>query len=473
MGDHFDVIVIGTGPAGHKAAIQAAKAGRRVLVVEKERAIGGSCVHHGTIPSKTLRETAQYFRGLRARGLRIDLDEEVKIRGLMTRLRDVLSAHDEFLAGQLDRNGVQREHGRGRFVSPREIEVQKVRGESPRFTADVIVLAPGSTPRTPPQVPVDHQSILDSDSILSINYLPRTLTVLGGGVIASEYASIFAALGVAVTMIDKWPRPLGFLSEDLTERFVESFESNPGCRFLGERQLLSVRWDGVSQVETELEDGTVFHSEKLLCALGRVARLDDLNLEAAGLSATDRGLLEVDADCRTAVPHIYAVGDVIGPPALASAAMEQGRRAMRHALCMPADDVAERIPSGIYTIPEISIIGLSEKQAVEAHGAAVTGIAHFGELARGQIACSTDGFLRLIADGSGRRLLGAEVFGEGATELVHVAQMALANSCDVDVFIENIFNFPTLGEAYRVAAIDIARKRDSLPAPTGSPESVL
>ncbi len=464
----FDVIVIGSGPAGHKAAIQAAKAGKRTLLVEKELGVGGACVHHGTIPSKSLRETAVYFQGLTARTdgvIEIKIPEHLQLASLMHRMEQVVAAHERFMAHQLERNRVEQWHGRGRFTSPHEVEVTSVRGQTRRARGETIVIATGSRPRTPREIPVDHEHVLDSDSILSLIYLPKSLTVLGAGVIASEYASIFGALGVEVTMIDKGDRPLGFLDRELTERFAQRFESGGKCRFLGGRKHKSVAWDGVAQVVTELDDGTVVRSEKLLCALGRVANLEELNIAAAGLAATERGLLAVDEHCRTAVPHIYAAGDVIGPPSLASSSMEQGRRAMRHALGMALTHAPETIPVGIYTIPEMASIGLTEQQVVEKHGGALVGRADFKELARGQLTGQTDGLLKLVCDPQGEYVLGTQILGEGATELIHLAQLAIMASIPVDTFVESIFNFPTLAEAYRVAALDVQSKRRLVRAP--------
>lgn len=460
--DIFDVVVIGSGPAGQKAAVQAAKAGKKVLVIERDRGVGGSCVQRGTIPSKTLRESAVHFAGMRIRSqgvLDLDIPAGVQLASLMSRMESVVEAHMRYMKAQLERNGITQWHGRARFLSPDELEVTDVRGNKRQVLARIVVVATGSRPRTPPEVPVDHENILDSDSVLSTMYLPRTMTVLGGGVIASEYASIFACLGVAVTMVDRCQRPVGFLDPELTERFRESFERRRGCRFLGGRTAESVRWDGVSQVVTELDDGTTLHADKMLCALGRVANVEGLDLEAAGLQVTERGLIAVDERCCTAVPHIYAVGDVIGAPSLASTSMEQGRRAMCFALGLPVADAADTIPMGIYTIPEMASVGLSEQQARERHGDVLVGRANFAELARGQIAGATEGLLKLVADNEGRRLLGAQIVGEGATELIHLAQMALMTDFEVAGFVRSIFNFPTMAEAYRVAALDIAMQR--------------
>ncbi|MCA8942243.1 MAG: Si-specific NAD(P)(+) transhydrogenase, partial [Planctomycetes bacterium] len=454
--NHYDLIVIGSGPAGHKAAIQGSVTGKRVLLVERAKGVGGECVRHGTIPSKSLRETAVQLSSLRGRLLdvaRLELTEQTRVDSLMTRLDEVTSSHDHFLTEQLTRNHVEFRHGRARFLSDREIEVQTVRGEADRFTADYFVIAVGSRPRTPADVPVDHEHILDSDSWLSLNYLPRSLIVLGSGVIACEYASTFASLGVEVTLVDKWPAPLGFLDRRMSRFFVERFETNRGCEFLGEQHYTHIQWDGVSSVRMFLESGRILEADKLLCALGRVANIAGLGLEDAGVELSDRGHVAVDEFGRTSVPHIYAAGDVIGPPALASTSAHQGRRAVRHAFGLPLGSPPEMIPAGLFTIPEISTIGLTEAQAVEQHGGAICGEADFAELARAQINRTTDGYLQLVSDPTGRKVLGVHVIGEGATELIHVAQVAMLAGLEVDSFIETIFNFPTLSEAYRVAAL--------------------
>ena len=459
--ERWDIVVIGSGPAGQKAAIQGAKAGRKVLVVEQDSSVGGACVHHGTIPSKTLRETAVALTGLRRRSghvFEVTLREDLRIASLLARVDQVIVAHERFLVRQLERNGVELWHGRARFASPRELEVEGVDRRVRRARGDVFVIATGSRPRTPPEVPIDHEHVLDSDSILSMRYLPASLTVIGAGVIASEYASVFSALGVKVTMIDRGARPLGFLDPEIVDRFLQAYRRTGG-QFLAGRSATSVIWDGLSTVQTTLDDGSVVESEKLLYALGRVANVEQLRLDAAGLATTPRGLLAVDEHLRTSQPHIYAVGDVIGPPSLASSSMEQGRRAICHALELPVGGAAELIPVGVYTIPEMSSVGLTEEQVIERFGRAIVGRARFDELARGQIAAIEDGMLKLVAGPDGRRLLGVQIVGEGASELIHLGQMALASGASVDMFVDSIFNFPTLAEAYRVAALDIAGRR--------------
>ncbi len=459
---HFDVLVIGSGPAGQKSAIQAAKANKSVLLVEQEVGLGGACVYRGTIPSKTLRETAVSFSGFQKRTegvIDLKIPDNLQLASLMSHMDKVIQAHGDFMTAQIDRNKVEKWHGKARFHSANEIEVQIIRGEKRLVSADIIVIATGSRPRTPDDIPVDHEHILDSDSILSLLYLPKSLTVLGSGIVASEYATIFGSLGVQVTMVDKYDLPLGFLDPELSQRFTAHFREELGCKFYGGVQVEEVSWNGVDAVETRLSNGQVVRSEKMLCAQGRVANVDDLGLESAGLAANSRGLLDVNAHCQTLLPHVYAVGDVIGPPALAASSMEQGRRALCHALGLPVSSNAQDLlPMGIYTIPEMASIGLTHGQATEKFAAALVGRAEFSELARGQIACSTDGFLKLVSDDKGEKVLGVQILGEGATELIHVGQMAMMGGQSVQTFVENIFNFPTLAEAYRVAALDVLRQ---------------
>ncbi len=452
----FDIIVIGAGPAGQKAAIQGAKAGKRVALIERERGIGGSCVYRGTIPSKTLRESALQLDRLKSAGAAFDfsLKPDIQIATLLSRLEDVISAHDTFMSRQLRRNGISLLHGRAGFLDAHTIEMLTVDGGRQSLTADAIILATGSRPRNPENIPVDHEHILDSDSLLSMIYLPRSLTIIGGGVIGCEYASIFALLGTQVTLIDRAPSPLQFMDHELVTHFVKLFEQQGG-RYLGGQQILEVRWDGAAHVVTTLKDNPPVKSEKLLVALGRQANIEDLNLAAAGLTATEKGTVSVNQFCQTDVPHIYAVGDMVGAPALASKAMEQGRRAARHAMNLPVGDAASTIPLGIYTIPEMASIGLDEEAARERYRNPLIGRAKFEEVARAQISGAGQGLLKMVADPSGEQLLGVQIVGDSATELVHVGQSALQQGATIESFIDNIFNFPTYAESYRIAALDI------------------
>jgi NAD(P) transhydrogenase len=323
----------------------------------------------------------------------------------------------------------------------------------------VVIIASGSRPRAPEHLRIDHAHILDSDSILSLAYLPRSLLVIGGGVIASEYAAMFAALGCKVTQADQLDQPLAFLDPELTAFYLDELRRNGG-EYISRAQAVSARWDGVSQVRTEFKDGRAILADKVLVALGRRANVDDLNLDTVGIRLTEGGHVRVDENLETTAPGVYAAGDVIGPPSLASVSMEQGRRAASHALglLVPSDPVS-RLPAGVYTIPEIATVGLDEHGARRHFGGAVVGRARFEEVARGQIDGSQRGLLKLIADAGGRRVVGVQIAGDGATELVHIGQLGLAAEMEVDAYVENVFNFPTMAEAYRIAALDIVRQR--------------
>ncbi|MCX5724588.1 MAG: Si-specific NAD(P)(+) transhydrogenase [Nitrospirae bacterium] len=456
---HYDIAVIGSGPAGQKAAIQGAKAGKRVAVIDREPGIGGGCVYRGTIPSKTLRESALQLERTKQCSATLDIrvPPNILVAPLMRRVDEVITAHGLYMENQLKRNGISFFHGRARFCSSTELELLSINGSTQVISADTIVIATGSRPRAPVEIPIDHEHILDSDSILSMIYLPRSLTVLGGGVVASEYASIFSTLGVHVTIIDRADRPLQFFDKELVHMFIQSFEQQGG-RYCAGQAIKDVRWDGISQVVTTLQDGQVIKSDKMLVALGRQPNLEDLNLSATGLSLTEKGTLSVNEHCQTAVPNIYGAGDLLGPPGLASSAMEQGRRTICHSLGLPEGRSSD-IPIGIYTIPEMASIGLDEAAGRTRYREVLVGRARFDEIARGQISGICNGLLKLVADPTGEYLLGVQIIGEGATELIHVGQIALRHAATIDSFVENIFNFPTLAEGYRIAALDIAGQR--------------
>ncbi len=456
----YDVLVIGSGPAGQKSAVQASKAGQSVAIIERDSLFGGACVHRGTIPSKTLRENALRVKHMRQNAALADfeLSEATEMVTLIDRLDDVLKSHDRYMRKQIDRNKIDRIHGRASFVDSHTMKITKVDGDTVDVSVSKVILAVGSYPRKPDNIPIDHEHIFDSDSILSMLYLPASLTVLGGGVIASEYASIFQALGVKVTMIDRYPTPLGFLDSDMTDTFVKAFKSMGGT-WLGKQNVEKVYWDEVSEVVTECADGTIVRSQKLLCAAGRLANVDGLQLENAGLSLNEKGLISVDDMLCTEVENIYAAGDVIGPPSLASASMEQGRRAACNALGIKIGGMSQLIPAGIYSIPELSSVGLTEKQAREQYGNIIVGTAKFAEVARGQISGNTEGLLKIVADSKGEKILGVMLVGEGSTEVIHIGHMAMLCNADVDIFVESTFNFPTLAEAYRIAALEILSQR--------------
>ncbi len=457
MKTHYDTLVIGSGPAGQKAAIQLAKSGQRVAVCERLREIGGACVHQGTIPSKALRERAVERGKINARLLALNrpvLDQSISVAELIGEMSEVVAAHDRYMTDQLRRNDVDIIHGRASFIDKNSIHVLTTTGRQETFSATSFVIAAGSKPRDPDNVDIDHENIFDSDSILTLAYLPQTMVVLGGGVIACEYASIFAMLGCKVTLVDRYPQPLGFLDQDLTSCFVTAFERRGGT-FLGGVEMVKCVFDGVSQVETHLADGAVLKSDKVLCAQGRIADLSSLAINNAGLRLNDRLLLDVDEYGQTSQPNIFAAGDVIGPPSLASASMEQGRRAACRILGIEVGVLGRVVPSGIYSIPELASVGLTEAQAREKYTDVVVGKSDFREIARGHIANTMDGMLKLVVSGDGI-VRGVHVVGVNATDLVHIGQMGMLQDADINIYIENVFNFPTYAENYRVAALGAA-----------------
>ena len=452
----YDLFVIGSGPAGQKAAIAAAKAGWRVALCEQLREIGGACVQFGTIPSKALRERAvQRTRALRevSRIAPSFLPPGTGVSQLIGEMGAVVKAHDRYMTAQLKRNQIDIIHGRASFTESHRVQVRYTNGQMDSFGARHFLIATGSTPRDVDNVAVDHEHIYDSDSILSLAYLPQSMVVLGGGVIACEYASIFALLGVEVTLVDRYPSPLGFLDADLTVHFLEAFRANGG-HFLGDTELDHVAFDGVSKVGTFLKNGMSLKTDKVLCALGRVAQVGGLNLDALGVELDARRLIPVDDVGRTSVPHVFAAGDVVGPPSLASASMEQGRRAACAMLGVDPGSPWSHTPAGIYSVPELACVGMTEAQVVDEFGSAAVGRADFKEIARGLIADSPSGMLKLVASPDGR-LRGVHIAGVQATELIHIGQAAIVSEAPVTDFVENIFNFPTYAESYRVAALQL------------------
>jgi NAD(P) transhydrogenase len=456
MSDTFDWVIIGAGPGGLKAAACAAQAGARVAVIEREPRIGGACVHRGTIPSKALREAARQLQRffVQAASFGMVMPSELQFAHVRGRLDRVIDSNVRSLVDELAALGVTRIHGSARFVESHAIEVRNPAGQVRRIDASHFVIATGSRPRQPPEIEIDHEHILDSDSVLGLEYLPHSMVILGGGVIACEYASILASLGVLVTLVDRASRPLAFLDPDLSQGFLDAFASLGG-RYIGTTNVRSVECDGTANTTTVLETGEELTAEKVMVALGRVPYTAGLGLDAVGVAIDRQGRVTVDGHGRTSAPHVYAVGDVVGPPALASFSMEQGRRAVMHALGGGDEVVAPIVPIGIFTIPELAAVGESEQAARTRLGDVIVGRADFSRLARGQITDEPDGFLKLIADPSGERLLGVGIVGEGATELVHMGQLVMLGSGRVRELVDAVFNFPTMAEAYRVAALDV------------------
>jgi NAD(P) transhydrogenase len=463
--ESFDFLCVGSGPAGQKAAIQAAKAGFRAAIIEREAQVGGSCLLSGTIPSKALREQALRYRRMQgsASSLAVELRGDAPLSALLHGVDIVIAAQDRYLQAQLARNHVELIRGHGVFRDANCIEVQRLDGSRIILRAARVLLATGSRPRHVPAVEVDHEHILDSDSILSLPYIPRSMAVLGSGVIACEYASIFAALGCAVTMLDKAPEPLGFLDPALRAGFLAGFQAMGG-RYLGGAEVAGARFDGFSQVEVQLRGTDVLRADIVFAAFGRVANLDGIGLDRLQLAINSRGHVQVDARFETNIPGIFAAGDAIGPPALACAAADQGRRAALAALGLPPPAATSLVPSGVYTIPEIACVGVTQTEAAAKKMDLIVGRADFSEVARAHIAGEPSGFLTLLCDRSTGRVLGVQVIGEGATELVHLGQAAIAAGATADFFIEQIFNFPTMTEAYRIAAFDVLKQRSMQPS---------
>ncbi|MBN8905555.1 MAG: Si-specific NAD(P)(+) transhydrogenase [Rhodospirillales bacterium] len=451
-----DFIVLGSGPAGRRAAIQAAKAGRSVLVIEKGRRVGGVSVHTGTIPSKTLRETVLNLTGWRERGFygrAYRVKKDISAKDLMTRLHMTLDHEVDVLEHQFARNAVTTVRGTGRFVDPHHVEVTLENGDVRTVRGEKILIAVGTRPHRPKEVPFNGVNVLDSDEIIEPSHLPRSLTVVGGGVIGVEYATIFSALDVAVTLVESRPRFLEFLDDELVEDFVHQLRDRGiAIRFGTKVDHIEFEHDWPVTI---LDNGRRIRSEMLLYAAGRVGATDTLNLEACGITPDARGRLKVDPKTfQTEVPHVYAAGDAIGFPSLASTSMEQGRIAACHAFDIAMPPAPEFFPYGIYAVPEISTVGMSEEEVRKRGIPYECGLARFRETSRGHIMGLTTGMMKLIFSLKTRRLLGVHIVGEGATELVHIGQAVLNLHGTLDYFIENTFNYPTLAEAYKIAALD-------------------
>jgi len=456
MAQHFDLIVIGSGPAGRRAAVQAAKLKKSVLVIEKGRRVGGVCVHTGTIPSKTLRETVLNLSGWRERGFygRAHRNKEViTAEDLRRRLHITLDHEVEVLEHQFARNSVTCVAGAARFLGPNAIEVTGESGEVRHYHGDRIILAVGTHPYRPAHIPFDGESIVDADEILDLKHLPRSLVVIGASVIGIEYATIFSALDVKVTVIEPGASLLAFVDRELVDEFIHDLrDRGVSLRFNSKAVLVEKLGD---RCLVQLDDQRQVVSDMVLFAAGRAGATASLNLGAAGLAADERGRIAVDkATFRTNAPHIYAVGDVIGFPSLASTSMEQGRIAACHAFGAEAHAPPEFFPYGIYSVPEISTVGMTEEQVREKGIPYEAGIARFRETSRGHIMGLNSGFMKMIFALDTRRLLGVHIVGEGATELIHIGQAVLNLGGGLDYFVENTFNYPTLAEAYKIAALD-------------------
>jgi NAD(P) transhydrogenase len=454
----YDLLVIGSGPGGQKAAIAAAKLGRRAAVIERMGTVGGVCINTGTIPSKTLREAVLYLTGLNMRelyGQNYRVKEDITVADLLSRTQHVIGREIEVIRGQLHRNHVQLFQGTGRFEDSHAVTVQGELGER-TVTAAHIIIATGTTPARPSAVEFDGRRVLDSDGILTLAEIPRSMVVVGAGVIGIEYASMFAALGSRVTVVEQRDRMLDFCDSEVIEALKFHLRDLSVSFRFGEK--VATVESGERGTVTTLVSGKRIPADTVMYSAGRQGATGDLNLEAAGLEADARGRIAVDEFYRTAMPHIYAVGDVIGFPALAATSMEQGRLAAYHACGEPANSLVDLQPIGIYTIPEISYCGQSEDQLTASSVPYEVGISRYRELARGQILGDSYGMLKLLVATDTRRLLGVHVFGTNATELVHLGQAIMTCNGTVDQVVDTVYNYPTLSEAYKVAALDAVNK---------------
>jgi len=449
--DSFDLIVIGCGPAGEKAGAQAAYFGKRVAVIERASNPGGSCINTGTVPSKTLRESALYFSGLGQRGLYgIDysLKENLTVHDFMHHEREVVEMERRRILKNLELHKIEYIQGQAAFE-----DAQTVTLGNRRLTGEIILISTGSKPNRPPEISFDDVHTFDSDTFLQMDRIPKSLAVIGGGVIGCEYASMFMALGVKVTLVDGRDRLLPFLDAEISDRLRDRLKEL-GMNFWFNERPVKVE-NSATGARLTMKSGKVLETEAALFAAGRRAAVDGLALEKAGLAVNDRGYIAVDENYRTAVLNIYAAGDVIGFPALASTSMEQGRVAVCHAFGFQYKQrVASMLPMGIYTIPEISAAGETEDSCKEKKIDYCVGRAHYGNNARGHITGDTAGLLKIIFSPEDKKLLGLSIIGESATELVHIGMMVLDNGLTINEFIDQVFNYPTLSEMYKYAAYD-------------------
>jgi NAD(P) transhydrogenase len=450
----YDLIVIGSGPAGQRAAIQGAKSGKRVALIEKREVVGGTCINSGTIPSKTMREAVLHLSGFEYQGIygvSYRVKEKITMGDLGFRVQHVIKTETDITQAQLSRNGIEVIYGTARFVDPTHIRVENVRGVSD-YEAGIIILGTGTKPSVSPTVPLNGSTIINSDQILQMPEIPKILIVVGGGVIGVEYTCMFAALGVRVILVEKRPRLLEFADAEIIEALSYHLRDHRVTMRLNE-EVESVE-DTPTGVVANLMSKKKISGDALLYAVGRQGNVEDLDLPAAGLEADSRGRIPVNACYVTKQPNIYAVGDVIGFPSLASVSMEQGRIAAARAFGLPVHSNPAFYPYGIYTIPEISFIGKTEEQLTEEDAPYEVGVAYYREIARGQIRGDTTGRLKLIFHPETKEILGVHIIGEGASELLHIGQAVMILKGTIEYFVDTVFNYPTLAECYKAAAFN-------------------
>jgi NAD(P) transhydrogenase len=456
---HYDMLVIGSGPAGQKAAIQAAKVGKKVAIVERKKVVGGICLNSGTIPSKSLREAVLFLSGFRQRnlyGASYRVKRDITFEDLAQRCDHVIKAEQEVIQNQLIRNSVDFIVGAASFLDPHRIQI-KQDCESNEHTADYVVIGVGTVPARPADIPFDGDSIIDSDGLLSLKRLPKSLTIVGAGVIGCEYACILATLGIPVVLVEKRPRLLEFVDSEIIESLQYQMR-NIGITLRLNEEVVGVTKAPDNVIVLRLKSGKEIRSPLLVYSAGRIGATHNLGLEKIGVTADDRGRLKVNENFQTTLSHIYAVGDVVGFPALASTSMQQGRHAACHAFSLACDTSTHLLPYGIYAIPEISMVGRNEEELTRDGVPYEIGVARYREIARGQIIGDTVGMLKLLVHTETRELLGIHVIGEGATELIHIGQAVMALGGKLDYFVDTVFNYPTLAECYKVAALAAMNK---------------
>ncbi len=451
----FDLIVIGSGPSGQRAAIQAAKSGKKVALIEKSSVIGGVCINTGTIPSKTLREAVLHLSGYQYQsiyGINYRVKEKITMHDLAFRVQHVIKTEVDVTQAQLSRNNIDLLIGTATFLDSHRIRVDGAKGTQ-EYQASTIVIASGTKPAASPKVPINGRTIINSDQILSMAELPKTMIVVGGGVIGVEYTCMFATLGARVILVERRPRLLEFADSEIVEALSYHLRDSRVTMRLNE-EVSSVEETPEGGVVATLESKKKISGDALLYAVGRQGNIDELNLAAAGIEADSRGRIKVNADYQTAQPHIYAVGDVIGFPSLASVSMEQGRIAAAHAVGKQVKSNPANYPYGIYTIPEISFVGKTEEQLTDEDVPYEVGLSYYREIARGQIRGDTAGRLKIIFHRETREVLGVHIIGEGASELIHIGQAVMILGGTVEYFINTVFNYPTLAECYKAAAFN-------------------
>ena len=459
-GYDFDLFVIGSGPAGQRAAVQAAKLGKRVGLAERQAVVGGVCLNTGTIPSKTLRAATMHFSGYNERsvyGASYKVKQDVTMADLLARADHVRQIGIDVTRHQMLRNGIKIMAAGASFLDPHRLQLAPTGGgPATEATADKIVIAVGTTTTRDPNIAFDCKHIFTSDDILELEHLPKSLTVVGAGVIGIEYATIFATLGVRVTVIDKRLRVLPFIDEEIIDTLVHHMRQERVTLRLGEEVSAIEKVDGEQgqRIRIALKSGKSINTDTVLYSIGRTGATEALNLQAAGVSADPRGRISVNANYQTEVPHIYAVGDVIGFPSLASTSMEQGRLAACHAFGVEARSFPNLLPYGIYTIPEISVVGKNEQELTEAEIPYEVGHAAYKEIARGQIVGDQAGLLKLLFDPMTHKLLGVHIIGDGACEMIHIGQAVMSLGGTIDYLIDTVFNYPTFAECYKTAAFD-------------------